>query len=102
MERDDLGLGLACMIDVELVTLGIIRCNIGDSVKCKIAFEHGDGNGDVSDSSCALCFVTSVFLLWISDQKRKKKNSICVRQLILVFKKASQDKRIPCRLSCFN
>lgn len=39
------------MIDVEFVTLGIIRCNIGDSVKCKIAFERVEGNRKLFDSS---------------------------------------------------
>lgn len=28
--------GLACMIDVEFATLGIIRCNIGDSVSVRL------------------------------------------------------------------
>lgn len=35
--------GLACMIDVEFATLGIIRCNVGDTVKCEIAFERVGG-----------------------------------------------------------
>lgn len=48
---------LACMIDVEFVTLGIIRCNIGDSMKCKIAFERVGGNRKVFDSSW--CFMVS-------------------------------------------
>lgn len=39
------------MTDVEFVTLGIIRCNIGDSMKCKIAFERVEGNGELFDSS---------------------------------------------------
>lgn len=43
--------GSACMTDVEFVTLGIIRCNIGDSVNCKIAFERVEGNGKLFDSS---------------------------------------------------
>lgn len=45
------------MIDVEFVTLGIIRCNIGDSVKCKIAFERIEGNRRLFDSSW--CFMVS-------------------------------------------
>lgn len=43
--------GLERMTDVKLVTLGIIRCYTGDSLKCKIAFEHGEGNGRQFDST---------------------------------------------------
>lgn len=57
--------GLACMIDVEFVTLGIIRCNIGDSVKCKIAFERVGGNRKQFDSS--LCFMVSCWSFSVLD-----------------------------------
>lgn len=43
--------GLERMTDVKLVTLGIIRCYTGDSLKCKIVFEHGEGNGRQFDST---------------------------------------------------
>lgn len=57
--------GLACMIDVEFATLGIIRCYIGDSVKCKIAFECVEGNKKLYDSSW--CFMVSCWSFSILD-----------------------------------
>lgn len=53
------------MIDVEFATLGIIRCNIGDSVKCKIAFERVEGNRKLCDSS--RCFMVSSWSFSVLD-----------------------------------
>lgn len=71
------------MIDVGFVTLGIIRCNMGDSGV--IAAERVEGNRKPSDSS--LCFMvllllyffffSSSSLLRISDRSNKIKRRTC-------------------------
>ena len=71
--------GLACMTDVEFVTLGIIRCNVGDSMKCKIAFERVEGNRKLFDSSwCFMVFPVGPFLLWVSDHSYKNKDLLLI------------------------
>lgn len=73
------------MIDVEFATLGIIRCNIADSVKCKIAFERVEGNRKLFDSSwCFMASCWSFSPFWISDHSYKNKDLllICVMQCV--------------------
>lgn len=49
------------MIDVEFATLGIIRCNIGDSAKCEIAFERVEGNRECLTALGVLWFPAALF-----------------------------------------
>lgn len=65
------------MIDVEFATLGIIRCNVGDSARLHL---NALGREIGRRRRGSWCFMVSCFSfsrLWLSDNNYKKQRSRC-------------------------